>query len=112
MFDRKTYMKQYNKQWCKNNPDYHKKYSKQLDPVKIQIKNKRRILFKNKQLYIKERILIGVCNLCRAVVGLDCKRTSMHHIEYHEEDILKDTIELCNSCHKTLHHNNNRIDDY
>jgi len=41
----------------------------------------------------------GVCNNCRAVVPFDCDSTHRHHEEYHQEDALKDTIELCPICH-------------
>jgi hypothetical protein len=49
----------------------------------------------------------GVCNWCRAVkgqinalTGKFCRLTHMAHISYyHDDDPLKDTIELCESCH-------------
>lgn len=53
----------------------------------------------------------GICSKCGAVKGIDCKITHMHHLEYHPEDPLKDTIELCSSCHKKEHiiNNNNSV---
>ena len=60
-----------------------------------------RIVFKGKRVYHALKIIrIGICNLCRAVVGFDCKRTNMHHEEYDNENVLKHTIEVCPSCHK------------
>ena len=40
------------------------------------------------------------CRECGAVVGIDCKRTGLHHFQYYDNDPLKDTMELCNSCHR------------
>ena len=61
--------------------------------------NHRRILFKDKRVHIDVDPRIGICNFCCAVVGVNCKRTNMHHLEYHPEDPLKDAIEICPSCH-------------
>src|SRR5215510_2843204 len=65
-----------------------------------------RYWFKGHDHYSKKLARIGVCNWCRGVVGqinaitgLLCKRTSMAHMEYHDDDTLKDTIELCDTCH-------------
>lgn len=76
------------------------------------ITNKLRIRFLSKQLYIEQNPKIGVCNWCRAVKGqintqLDklCKQTHMNHESYHENNILKDTIEVCSSCHRRYHEN-------
>lgn len=64
--------------------------------------------YKAKQLYFQTRcvlasdrpIRIGVCNWCRAVAPFDTKTTHMHHEEYHDDNPLKDAIELCISCHR------------
>jgi hypothetical protein len=32
-------------------------------------------------------------------VPFDCSRTHRHHYSYHDEDPLKDTIEVCPKCH-------------
>jgi len=59
---------------------------------------------------------IGVCNLCRAVKGFDCKRTQMHHDNdiYNINNPIKNTIELCVICHnKTKNvfgHNKKSVD--
>jgi hypothetical protein len=52
-----------------------------------------------KIIRVKENPRKGICQLCGAIKGIDCKYTQLHHIEYHEDDPLKDTIELCPSCH-------------
>lgn len=67
------------------------------------INNPKDLRFKGKQIVLKHNPRKGVCSKCGAVKGISCKRTSLHHEEYHEDDVLKDTIELCNSCHKVLH---------
>jgi len=63
------------------------------------IHSPRRICFKNRSISLSENPRIGICNWCCAVVGVNCKRTHIHHLEYHEGDPLKDTVELCPSCH-------------
>lgn len=66
-------------------------------------------LFNYKHKPVKTQIIprVGVCNFCRAIVGeinvqIDklCKRTSVAHMSYHDDNPLKDTIELCVSCHR------------
>jgi hypothetical protein len=44
----------------------------------------------------------GVCNWCRAVAGIDCNRTILHH-EHYYNDIRKGTIEICDLCHGRRH---------
>ncbi len=43
---------------------------------------------------------IGVCNICRAIRGIDCKQTQWHHVSYEDDNKEKHTIELCASCHR------------
>ena len=64
--------------------------------------NKRRFKFINQIIFADEPPRIGVCNLCRAVVPFDTKRTNMHHEKYHTNAPLKDTLEVCNSCHNRI----------
>jgi len=61
--------------------------------------NHRRMKFIDKQITLKENPRIGICSWCCAVVGVNCKRTGIHHIAYHSDNPLKDAIELCASCH-------------
>lgn len=64
----------------------------------IQRANKKRLNFKQKTVWLPENPRTGVCSLCHKT-----GRTNMHHIQYHEDNPLKDTIELCNACHKNAH---------
>jgi hypothetical protein len=70
--------------------------------------DKRRFLFKDKPAYAPPGSIprIGVCNWCRAVIGEInaqigklCKMTSIAHMAYHDDNPLKDTLELCAYCH-------------
>jgi hypothetical protein len=84
---------------CENkyikNPKWH--------PITHIIYSPRQMQFKplGRQIILKQDPRIGVCNFCRAVRGIDCKVTHMHHDEdrYDLEDPLRYTIELCVSCH-------------
>lgn len=55
-----------------------------------------------KHISFKQEPRIGVCNYCRAVRGIDCKRTSLHHDDniYDIRRPLWNTIELCSRCHQ------------
>jgi hypothetical protein len=79
--------------------NWRNSYWKKYRPHRLQYLTTR-IAFKNKRPIVKFNPRIGVCNLCRAVVGIDCKITHMHHEQYDPENPLKHTIELCVSCHK------------
>ena len=62
-------------------------------------KNPRRLNPKGKhRIVLEQNPRTGICQICLRKVGEGIKRTSLHHIQYHN-DPLKDTIELCNSCH-------------
>lgn len=66
-------------------------------------KNRRKFRFKDKIIVTKTEVhRIGVCNLCRAVVKFDCKRTSLHHEKYDDNNMLNHTLEVCDSCHNKL----------
>lgn len=75
----------------------NKKY---YNPIKQKIFNaihnpKRiRLNFKGKTIMLKENPRKGICERC-GFIGY----THIHHIQYHDDDPLKDTIELCASCH-------------
>ncbi len=102
----KTYIRKEGwSQWHKHDENWYCKkchmklfYNPKHHKITNPIWNRRKIVFKGKQITLKENPRTGVCNLCRK----QCK-TAMHHIEYHDEDVLKDTIELCISCHKKQH---------
>lgn len=69
------------------------------------------ISYKGKNILVSKHKK-GICSKCGAVKGVDCKRTSIHHIKYHDDDPLRDTIELCNKCHLAETINLKQIDLY
>ena len=85
-----------NRRYRENHPDIIKRSNKKWNPINNPIINKNQIRFKDKKIYLGFNPKTGVCSLCRYQ-----GKTHMHHIKYHPEDPLKDTIELCISCHNT-----------
>ena len=63
-------------------------------PKQHLIDNPRRMRFKGKHIMLKQNPRTGICSKC-GKKGL----THIHHIEYHDDNPLKDTIELCVGCH-------------
>ena len=62
--------------------------------------NRRRVSFKGRQIHVESCPRLGQCPECGRKVGVDAiKMTNRHHDEYHNDDVLKDTRELCVSCH-------------
>lgn len=55
----------------------------------------KRILFLDKRIQLDKNPRIGKCSMC-GTTG----RTEIHHIKYHKNDPLKDTIEVCAHCHR------------
>jgi len=90
----------------KRNPITVKKWNEINNKKWGSINSYRRMKFKDKVVLLKENPKKGICSLCGAVKGIDCKQTQMHHLEYHNDDPLKDTIEICASCHATIHMSN------
>jgi hypothetical protein len=63
-------------------------------------KNNPRVLtFKSRRILVQKPPRKGICQWCGARRGIECRVTNLHHIEYHDEDPLRDTIELCAKCH-------------
>lgn len=103
---------EYRKKYYQENPDkkeerleYNRIYSaeyriknREIVLEKKKDLDKRRILFKNKRVAVDTNPRTGKCFNC-GKIGL----TNLHHTTYHEEDPLKDTIELCVGCHRSLH---------
>lgn len=63
-------------------------------PQRQKIYNPRKLCYKGKQIILEKSPRTHICSNC-GKEGL----THMHHKEYHDNDISKDTIELCVSCH-------------
>ena len=73
----------------------------------------------HKKIFLKENPRKGICHKCHRKVGdeyVNCfgqiaivKQTQIHHLEYHHNDPLKDTVELCASCHSKESHRLNII---
>lgn len=61
-----------------------------------------RVWYKGKQVRVASNPKIGVCNLCRAVVPFDTKRTHIHHEQHHEYDPIGHTLEICIVCHNMI----------
>ena len=70
--------------------------------------NTKYIRFHNRQIFVKKNPKKGICSWCHRKDGepyingrrkLCHVKTTMHHIEYHEQNPLKDTVELCRECH-------------
>lgn len=73
------------------NPAFSKQYAMKNNPRRVRFGNKRVIIIKTIDLKSPRK---GTCQICGKV-----GRTNIHHKQYHNEDPLKDTIELCVSCH-------------
>lgn len=68
-------------------------------------KDRTKILFKSKRDRRQENPRKGVCSECGRQYPEELKhQTVMHHEHYNSEDPLKDTTELCKSCHGKLHY--------
>lgn len=99
------------KPWCKS--CYFKVFEYPKKKVKWgSIHSHRRVGFKGSSKSVKENPRIGFCNICKKWVGEEyinrfgqktpITKTDMHHINYHEDNPLKDTLELCSSCHAKI----------
>jgi len=108
----KTYVsKKGNKQWYNHNGWHCRKCHNKLflNPKWHPITHKKRFNFKGKSIYLDENPRKGICSLCKKKIGdsyIDfdgnekiIKHTHIHHIQYHDDDPFKDTVELCLSCH-------------
>lgn len=70
---------------------------------------KKRIKYKGKTTYTGINQKTGVCSWCNKKIGdtfIDrfgktktIQYMHTHHLEYHDDNILKDTIEICPQCH-------------
>ena len=69
-------------------------------PRNLTINRAKKFTFK-KKIILKHEVRVGVCNWCRRVMGIDCRRTAMHHDgdRYDKNNPLRYTIEICDICH-------------
>lgn len=72
-------------------------------PEARRITNARRFVYKDKVEMMSAERRTGVCNMCRAVAGIDCKKTVLHHVQYEDSNPIAHTIEICQSCHDKIH---------
>jgi len=64
----------------------------------------RRMNFKNQIIRLNKNPRTNVCSTCGKSYPKELStQTHLHHTKYDEADPLKYIIELCNSCHTTLH---------
>lgn len=76
---------------------------------KYKHKDRKRIRFKNSRPKVEGEYKTGKCDLCGKKIGDSyvtkkgktgiIKSMHTHHFEYHDDDILKDTIQICPQCH-------------
>lgn len=74
--------------------------------------HKRRLLFKDKRISLKENPRIGFCNICKKIIGEEyinykgekkiIKNTNMHHMKYNDKNPLADSLEVCAVCHAKI----------
>jgi len=79
------------------------------NPINNPTARKRQLNYKNKRIILSMPLRKGICDLCKKKIGdlfiawqgkiKIIKYTHIHHLKYHDDDPLKDTIEVCNSCH-------------
>lgn len=92
------------------NPWCHNCWTRVIwNPKASKITNPQRLRFKDKRKHVKDKPITGTCTVCKKSVGDPytnskgetkiIKVTHIHHKTYHDDDILKDTVELCGSCH-------------
>jgi hypothetical protein len=100
------------KEWRKNNREYAAQRDRQYyESHKVERRNSRSNSQKKWRINNPEKYAvrlkltktkpfrIGQCSIC----GKSDSRTEIHHIKYHLDNPLKDTVELCISCHKNEH---------
>lgn len=66
-------------------------------------RNKNRILFGEKRIFLGNVPRTGFCEMCENnIFDQSCTRTAIHHFQYDETDPLAHTIELCAACHTSI----------
>lgn len=85
----------YNIQWRLKNPEKYQARIDRNNRIAKATRLPKRILFFNRRIELDKNPRTGKCSMC----GNE-GRTEIHHIKYHEDDPLKDTIEVCAKCHR------------
>jgi hypothetical protein len=62
-----------------------------------------RVSYRKDRIITHKVVRIGVCNLCRAVLPFDCKKTDLNHYTYNDNNPLEGILETCVSCHSKYH---------
>ena len=128
-FDRKAYMKEYNREYEKTRPprdrtEYHREWhlknrehrlsrSKEYDRVHREerlARGKKRVSFKDTRLTLPYTPRKNVCLRCGNSYpeGL-IRQTTIYHTAYHDQFPLSARMELCNKCHQRLHKRNDKV---
>lgn len=67
-------------------------------------RNLRAFNFKERKVFTSQLTRTGRCSWCtNNVFDGSTNATHLHHIRYHDDDPMRDTIEICNPCHGKLH---------
>jgi hypothetical protein len=83
------------KRWREAHPEEYKARYEKYNQIAKEMRLPKRILFYDKRIFLDKNPRTGKCSMCGAT-----GRTEIHHIKYHKDDPLKDTIEVCASCHR------------
>ena len=59
------------------------------------------INYRGRIIRFAHNVKTGICAACGST-----DNTALHHIAYHDEDPLKDTLELCTKCRGNWHQKN------
>ena len=95
--------------WAMRNKEHrmqHQREYRAKHPEAYEESKRRALLYTpiGRKVSFKRRVRTGYCSRCsNNIHDGSCKRTALHHIQYHDDDPLKDTIELCGACHLKRH---------
>ena len=127
-FDRKAYMKEYNREYEKTRPprdrtEYQREhYLKNRERIRARHREydrthreerlarvKKRVMFKEERITLPYNPRKNICLRCGKSHPEELLRqTGVHHMAYYPNFPLSATMELCNRCHKRLHIRNNK----